>query len=117
MAIKDLEEYQKTYSDFVEHLVGLHNYHQRFMVNFSTHMGYLERHHLRKMLLLGRKLQKLSRQVVKQAIVHKKQESQRLKEEKLLQKKLNPRKTGRPRLNRIKEKVSVGRPKRIIKEK
>lgn len=117
MPIKDLDEYQESYSQFVEHLVGLHNYHQRFMNNFSAHMGYMERHHLRKMITLGKKLQVLARRVAKQAKIEKKEEEQKLKTELRLQKQLNPRKRGRPRLNRIQEKAPPGRPKRIIKEK
>jgi len=97
MSTEKLDHYQKLYSEFVDHLVNVHNYHQVFVENVGLGSGEKVRTSLAKMGNLCIDLRRASREAFKEHKENIKEHRAMLKEARARGKERKKMPGGRPK--------------------
>ena len=112
MSSEKYEKYKELHSEYLSRFVDLHNYHQAFLDFPSFMKGARVRKAISDMIILERKLRKLSMAVSTEHKKHVKEEERAVKREKARLRAI-PKKRGRPRVNEIKVTTrGPGRPRK-----
>jgi len=80
MSNEKLNRYKELYSEYVAHLVNVHNYHQVFAEHVGLGSGIEVRNSLLKMASLCKDLRKASNEAYKEHVENTKEQRKRLKE-------------------------------------
>ena len=97
MSTEKLEHYQKLYSEFVDHLVNVHNYHQVFVENVGLSSGEKVRTSLARMGNICGELRRASREAFKEHKENIKEHRAMLKEARARGKQRKKMPNGRPK--------------------
>lgn len=113
-----LDEYKKLYSQFVENVANLHNYHEQFLLFYSIPTGEGERRQIRQMIKIGKELLVLSKTITREANLIRRQEKEKKRAENTALAKSHGRKGWKARKFRNDKKMDkAGKPETLIKYK
>jgi hypothetical protein len=118
MDSKNLDEYKKLYSQFVENIANLHNYHEQFLLFYSIPTGEGERRQIRQMIKIGRELLVLSKAITQEANLLRRQEKEKKRAENTARAKSSGRRARKAKKFRTDQRLDrAGKPESLIKYK